>query len=53
VLRAVQRGDLNYIGQKIKGVEYVGYYDSNDTLSSYFSSNHGPGLLGGVALEYA
>jgi dodecin len=28
-------------------------HDSNDTLSSYFSSNHGPGLLGGVALEYA
>ena len=48
MLRAVQRGDLNYIGQKIKGVEYVGYYDSNDTLSSYFSSNHGPACSEGL-----
>ena len=48
----VQRLDFDHIGQKIKGVEYIGYYESNEVLKSYFFSNHGPGLFGGIALEY-
>jgi hypothetical protein len=48
----VQHVDIDYVGRKIKGVEYVGYDGSNDTLRSYFFSNTGPGPFGGVALEY-
>ncbi len=48
----VQRVDIDHIGQKIKGVEYIGYDESNGVLKSYFFSNHGPGSFGGVALEY-
>ena len=48
----VQHVDIDYVGRKIKGVEYVGYDDSNDTLRSHFFSNTGPGPFGGVALEY-
>ena len=49
----VQRVDVDHIGQEIKGVEYIGYDESSNTLKSYFFSNHGPGPFGGVALEYA
>jgi hypothetical protein len=48
----VQSVDLDYVGRKIKGVEYIGYDGSNNTLKSYFFSNTGPGPFGGVALEY-
>ena len=47
-----QRVDIDYIGQKIKGVEYIGYDESNEVLKSYFFSNHGPGPFGGITLEY-
>jgi hypothetical protein len=46
----VQSVDLDYVGRKIKGVEYIGYDGSNNTLKSYFFSNTGPGPFGGVAL---
>ena len=48
----LQRVDMDYLGQKITGTEYIGYDESNDTLKSYFFSNKGPGPFGGVALEY-
>jgi hypothetical protein len=48
----VQRVDIDHAGQKITGVEYVGYDESNGVLRSYFFSNHGPGPFGGVALKY-
>jgi Protein of unknown function (DUF1579) len=48
----VQRVEMDHIGQKITGVEYVGYDESNGVLKSYFFSNGGPGPFGGVALEY-
>ena len=48
----VQRVDIDHIGRKITGAEYIGYDESNDVLKSYFFSNHGPGPFGGVALEY-
>jgi Protein of unknown function (DUF1579) len=48
----VQCVDVDHIGQKITGVEYIGYDESNEALKSYFFSNHGPGPFGGVALEY-
>jgi uncharacterized protein DUF1579 len=48
----VQRINIDHVGQKITGVEYVGYDGSNEVLKSYFFSNHGPGPFGGVALEY-
>src|SRR5918993_1427362 len=48
----VQCVDIDHIGRKITGVEYVGYDESNEILGSYFFSNHGPGPFGGVALEY-
>jgi hypothetical protein len=48
----VQRVDIDHIGQRITGVEYVGSGGSTGTLKPYFFSNHGPGPFGGVALEY-
>jgi hypothetical protein len=48
----VQRVDLDHGGHEIKGVEYIGYDESNEVLKSYFFSNHGPGPFGGIALEY-
>ncbi len=42
----VQRVDIDHIGQRITGVEYVGYDESNGTLKSYFFSNTGPGPFG-------
>lgn len=44
--------DLDHIGNRIKGVEYIVYDESSEVLKSYFFSNTGPGPLGGVALEY-
>lgn len=44
----VQRVNLDHIGQKIKGVEYIGYDESSKALKSYFFSNHGPGPFGGL-----
>ena len=32
----VQRVDIDHIGQRIMGVEYVGYDESNGVLKSYF-----------------
>lgn len=49
----VQRVDMDYIGRRITGTEYIGYDESNEVLKSYFFSNTGPGPFGGVALEYA
>lgn len=48
----VQHVDLDHIGNRIKGVEYIGYDESNEVLKSYFFGNTGPGPFGGVALEY-
>ncbi len=39
---------IDYAGRKIKGVEYIGYYDSNEYLRSYFLSNEGPGPFEGL-----
>ncbi|MBA3390715.1 MAG: DUF1579 family protein [Actinomycetota bacterium] len=48
----VQRVDIEHIGRRIKGVEYIGYDEFNENLKSYFFGNTGPGPFGGVALEY-
>jgi hypothetical protein len=48
----LQRVDIDYIGRKIVGAEYIGYDEENDTLRSYFFGNEGPGPFGRVALEY-
>src|SRR3954466_10411539 len=47
-----QRVGFDHSGQRIKGVEYIGYDESNEALKSYFFSNHGPSPFGGIALEY-
>jgi len=48
----VQHVDIDYIGRRIVGTEYIGYDEENDNLRSYFFSNEGPWPLGRVALEY-
>jgi hypothetical protein len=48
----VQHVDIDYIGHRIMGTEYIGYDEENDNLRSYFFSNEGPGPFGRVALEY-
>ena len=48
----VQCVEMDYIGGRITGTEYIGYGESNEVLKSYFFSNTGPGSFGGVALEY-
>jgi len=48
----IQRVNLERPGQRIKGIEYIGYDEENDNPSSYFFSNEGPGPFGRVALEY-
>ncbi len=48
----VQRVDIEHVGRRIKGIEYIGYDESNENLKSYFFGNTGPGPFGGVALEY-
>ena len=48
----VQHVDIDYIGRRIVGSEYIGYDEENDNLRSYFFSNEGPGPFGRVALEY-
>ena len=48
----VQHVEIDYIGHRIAGTEYIGYDEENDNLKSYFFSNEGPGPFGGVALEY-
>jgi pimeloyl-ACP methyl ester carboxylesterase len=48
----VQRVDFDHVGRKIKGVEYIGYDESNEVLKSYFFGNTGPGPFGGTALDY-
>jgi hypothetical protein len=48
----VQHVEIDYIGRRIAGTEYIGYDEENDNLKSYFFSNEGPGPFGGVALEY-
>ena len=48
----VQHVDIDYIGRRIVGTEYIGYDEVNDNLRSYFFSNEGPGPFGRVALEY-
>jgi hypothetical protein len=45
----IQHVDIDHIGQKIKGVEYIGYDESNRNLKSYFFNNHGPGPFGGCS----
>jgi hypothetical protein len=44
----VQLLDIDYAGRKIKGVEYIGYDDSNEYLRSYSFSIEGPGPFGGL-----
>ena len=48
----VQHVEIDYVGRRISGTEYIGYDEENDNLKSYFFSNEGPGPFGGVALEY-
>ena len=48
----IQRVNLERPGQRIKGIEYIGYDEENDNPSSYFFGNEGPGPFGRVALEY-
>jgi hypothetical protein len=48
----VQHVDIDYIGRRIVGTEYIGYDEENDNLRSYFFGNEGPGPFGQVALEY-
>ncbi len=43
----VQRVDIDHAGQQIKGVEYIGYDDSDNTLKSSLFTNTGPGPFGG------
>jgi hypothetical protein len=43
----LQRVDINHVGLKITGTEYIGYDESNDTLKSYIFGNTGPGPFGG------
>jgi hypothetical protein len=47
----VQRIDIEYVGRKITGTEYIGYDESSEALKPYFFSNTGPGSSGGVAFE--
>ena len=48
----VQHVDIDYIGRRIVGTEYIGYDEENHNLRSYFFSNEGPEPFGRVALEY-
>ena len=48
----VQRVDIDFVGRRITGTEYIGYDESNKVLKSYFFSNTGPGPFGSVTLEY-
>ncbi len=48
----VQHVEIDYVGRRIAGTEYIGYDEENGNLKSYFFSNEGPGPFGGVALEY-
>lgn len=48
----VQHVEIDYDGQRITGVEYVGYDAENDNLKSSFYSSEGPGPFGGVAIDY-
>ena len=48
----VQHVDIDYMGCRIVGTEYIGYDRENDNLRSYFFSNEGLGPFGRVALEY-
>ena len=47
-----QRAELDHAGNKVTGVEYIGYDPSNQTLKSYFFGNQAPGPFATVALEY-
>ena len=42
----VQHVDIDYIGRRIVGTEYIGYDEEHDNLRSYFFSNEGPGPSG-------
>ena len=42
----VQHVDIDYIGRRIVGTEYIGYDEENDNLRSYFFSSEGPGPFG-------
>jgi hypothetical protein len=48
----VQHVDINYIGRKIRGVEYIGYDAARGQLRSHVFSNAGPGPFNGMAIEY-
>ena len=48
----VQHVDIDYIGRRIVGTEYIGYDEENHNLRSYFFSNEGPEPFGRVALKY-
>ena len=47
-----QHADLDHDGNRIKGIEYIGYDPSNQSLRSYFFGNQAPGPFATVALEY-
>jgi len=44
--------NMDYIGRKITGTEYIGCDEPNEAMKAYFFSTMGPGPFGGVALEY-
>jgi hypothetical protein len=48
----LQRVNMDYIGRKITGTEYIGCDEPNEAMKAYFFSTMGPGPFGGVALEY-
>ena len=48
----VQRVDIDYIGRRIAGTQYVGYDEANGILKAYFFSNTGSAPFPGPALEY-
>lgn len=49
----MQHVDLDHAGNSIKGIEYIGYDPSSQTLKSSFFGNQAPGPFATVALEYA
>ncbi len=45
----LQRVDINHVGLKITGTEYIGYDESNYTLKSYIFGSTGPSPFGGCS----
>lgn len=48
----VQHVEIDYIGRKMRGIEYIGYDESGGILKSYFFGNEGNPFNPGNPLEY-